>query len=146
MSWPMAIYELRVPIIRFISHFCLFGNVLIWLGFGPSERLLDKRDWLTADEQSGKLYCFACLLFAPPGKPTAWSAVNQGFENLHRLANCLNKHEGKITGKGKEAVQNSHKKAEVDWRRFLAQTDHQTPGTMPNMSCRQVIQVIINVN
>ena len=110
--------------------------------FGPSERLLDKRDWLTADEQSGKLFCFACLLFSPANsKSSAWSDASQGFENLHRLANCLRKHEGKVTGKGKEAVQNAHKKAEVDWRRFLSQTNHQVPGTLPNMNCRQVIKV-----
>ena len=127
-------------ILKEYCHAFLDLDDLILSGFGSSERLLDKRDWLTADEQSGKLFCFACLLFTPPNsKATVWSDPSKGFENLHRLASCLKKHEGKVTGDGKEAVKNSHKLAEVDWRRFLAQTSHQVPGTLPNMSCQQVI-------
>ena len=107
-----------------------------FLILGPTARFLDARDWLTADE-SGKVFCFCCILF---GKATTlWSDPNQGFDNLQRLTQALKKHEGRVTGKGKESLQNSHKKAEIDWRRFLITTNHLVPGTLPNMNSRQVI-------
>lgn len=111
--------------------------------FGFSARLLDARDWLTADETTGKVFCYCCLLFGKGN--TVWSDPNKGFDQLHRFTQSLKKHEGVITGKGKQSEQCSHKKAEIDWRRFLVSTNHLVPGTLPNMNTRQVISYYILV-
>lgn len=92
---------------------------------------LGREEWLTADPETGNLFCWCCLLFSR--KKSKWGDLTQGFDKHSHISDGINKHKGLRTGKGTQATECAHMEAAMTWKLYLRNTDDAVSGTLYRM-------------